>query len=157
VAVGLRANGKSDVAFECLVDFAADPADLPSNGAPFGVGRARKFFLNGGNCLAGIGERFRGGGTIEIQSGLFGGGKRLWRKVNVRVGRFSGNTARGTKRIPRLIAGPEALSLLPVRRGKKRELLLEIRGMLSRGDSHRDFFAIPEDGNWNIFVGCQKK
>jgi hypothetical protein len=56
-----------------------------------------------------------------------------------------------------LIAGPEALAVFSVRRRKERELLLKIGGMLSRGDGHRDFFSIPQNGDWNVFVGGQKK
>ncbi len=53
----------------------------------------------------------------------------------------------------RLIAVSESLRIFSIRGGKEREFLLKICGMLDRGDGHRDFFAISENGDWDIFVG----
>ena len=56
-----------------------------------------------------------------------------------------------------LIAVSEALSILPIRRRKQGELLLQISRMLNCGHGHGDFLAISEDGDWDIFVGREKK
>jgi hypothetical protein len=57
----------------------------------------------------------------------------------------------------RLIAGPEALRIFPVCRGKERKFLLEISGMLGCSHGNGDLLSIPENGDWDIFVSSQKE
>jgi hypothetical protein len=57
----------------------------------------------------------------------------------------------------RLIAGPEALRIFPVCRGKKRKFLLKISGMLGCSNGDGDLFSIPENGDGDIFVSSEKE
>jgi hypothetical protein len=68
-----------------------------------------------------------------------------------------GDVPANSSRFQGLIAIPEALRFFSVRGGKERDLFLQVGGMLARGDGHRDFFSIPENGDCDIFVGGQKK
>ena len=109
-------------------------------------------FRNPGNGQSACQVRGYLASQFDSAWGVFSGGESRWRD------RQKGQALISTSDFDcRLIAVSESLRIFSIRGGKEREFLLKICGMLDRGDGHRDFFAISENGDWDIFVGGQKK